>query len=434
VNYTGTTLPPAVITTGVCGGNPVLPIAFLNALAALGPVCASPDCVGCQKQGRKFNDIAGQPGLANWQICAFDSTTKTQVSCATTTAPNGAYSFTFSGATCTTSLTFCEVLQPNFTQTFPTLPSVDPTIVSCQGFVGPGPLGPVGYKETIGVNNTSTGNDFGNTGTTVPGCPENPSAVCTIKVGAGGVPTVQQAYNNASNGAVICIFANTIENVVLGGAKSLTITQCTVGRVTAASNQLPVWTLSSSGKLTVIGADAQNGTIGWLIAGGGGHDVRGVRSTGASQIGIDITSGNNLVSFNAVSGSPRGVRIEGQSNDVRGGTVSGITGNGVEITGNNNSFRTATVRQNSGAGIVVSGTGNTLDANRVNGNTGIGIHINATATGTNLKSNLSGSPENGGAEYQLDTNATDLGNNRADGIWIPSAAKCPTFAAAGTCE
>ena len=411
----------------------MLSTVVLNALAALAPVCESPDCAGgqCAKQRRKF-DSATNTGLPGWQICAFDSLTGTPVSCETTGA-GGNYTFNVTDAAlCATSLTFCEVLQPNFTQTFPTLPSVDPTIVSCQGLVGPGPLGPVGYKETIGLNNTSTGNDFGNRGTT--SCPENPSAVCTITVGSGGVPTVQQAYNNASNGAVICIFANTIENVVLGGAKSLTITQCTVGRVTAASNQLPVWTLSSSGKLTVIGADAQNGTIGWLIAGGGGHDVRGVRSTGASQIGIDITSGNNLVSFNAVSGSPRGVRIEGQSNDVRGGTVSGITGNGVEITGNNNSFRTATVRQNSGAGIVVSGTGNTLDANRVNGNTGIGIHINATATGTNLKSNLSGSPENGGAEYQLDTNATDLGNNRADGILIPSAAKCPTFAAAGSCE
>ena len=334
------------------------------------------------------------------------------------------------------------MLQPGSTQTFPTLPSADPRIVSCEGLVGPGPLGPVGYRETLGPNGVSEDNDFGNRGGDE--CPEDPDAVCTIKVGAGGVATVQGAYNGASDNDVICLFrstaedGSTTENVVLGGSKSLTITQCTVARVTAANNTLPVWTVSSSGKLTIIGPDAKNGTIGWLVT-TGGHDIRGVRASGASQAGIKITGDNNSLSFNSVSGSPVGVRIEGDGNDVRGGTVSGNTGNGVELgsTASTNSFRGAKVQTNSGAGIVVQGAGNTLDGNRVTGNTGHGIHVTATAAGTKLKGNQSGSPENGGAEYRLDTAATDQGGNRADGISIPKVSipqKCPTFAAAGVCE
>ena len=84
-----------------------------------------------------------------------------------------------------------------------------------------------------------------------------------------------------------------------------------------------------------------------------------------------------------------------------------------------------------------SDAGNTLAGNRVTGNTGHGIHVTATAAGTKLKSNQSGSPENGGAEYQLDVDAANLNGNRADGIGIPKVSippKCPTFPAAGTCE
>ena len=86
---------------------------------------------------------------------------------------------------------------------------------------------------------------------------------------------------------------------------------------------------------------------------------------------------------------------------------------------------------------MVEGPGNTLDGNRVNGNTGDGIHVTATAAGTTLKSNQSGNPENGGAEYRLDVNVVDQGGNRADNIRIPKLSappKCAFFAAAGTCE
>jgi parallel beta-helix repeat protein len=274
-------------------------------------------------------------------------------------------------------------------------------------------------------------------------CPEDPEAILTRTVAVeplGGLPmhaSLQEAYAAAANDEVIGIFTNTTENVVLDGAKTLKITQCTKARVTASNSSLPVWTVSSTGKLTIIGPDAKDGSIGWLVE-GDGHDIKGVRATGASQVGIKITGDNNSVSFNSVSGSPLGVKIEGTGNDVRGGTVSGnSTGVEFSATASNNRFRGAKVRNNTGPGIVVEGPGNTLDGNRVNGNTGDGIHVTATAAGTKLKSNQSGNPENGGAEYRLDVNAVNQGGNRADNIPIPKLSapqKCAFFAAAGTCE
>ena len=67
------------------------------------------------------------------------------------------------------------------------------------------------------------------------------------------------------------MFGNTIENVTLGGAKTLKITQCTSARITAADSSLPVWNITSTGKLTIVGPDSVGGTIGWLVAGNGGH-------------------------------------------------------------------------------------------------------------------------------------------------------------------
>ncbi len=447
VAYNGVSIPAFFNPGNLCvPTQPTLPAAAVAALNALAPICVSAECGGdCPKRGRKFNDANnnhqddGEPGLTGWQICAFDSTGTIVLPCQITGA-NGAYEF--KALTCGQTFTFCEVLQDTWTQTFPNV--IGGNVASCVGLVGPGglPLGPIGYKETLVEGQASEGNDFGNFFKEIT-CKEDPDAVCTLKVGAGGFPTVQAAYNAAANGDVICVFTNTEENVVLGapnGNKSLTITQCTSAQVTAADNSLPVWKISSTGALTIIGPDAKNGSIGWLIE-GSGHDIKAVRATGASQVGIKITGSNNKVSFNSVSGSPVGVRIEGTGNDVRGGTVSGNAA-GVQLgtTASGNSFGGATVRNNAGVGILVQGPGNTLNGNQVNGNTGVashGIHVTATAPNTVLKSNKSGNPENGGAEYQLDVDAIDQGGNRADGIQIPKTTapeKCPLFAAAGTCE
>jgi hypothetical protein len=378
------------------------------------------------KSGVKFNDVngsgaqdPGEPGIPGWVIKVFNFTTHALVD-QQTTGPNGEYSFNLLPG----KYVVCEVLQAGWNQTLPanTNCSFDST------------LAPGGYVINFVGGENETGNDFGNHQAQLVGCPEDPKAVCTKAVGAGGFATVQSAYSAAIDGDVICMFTNTTENVVLDGAKSLEIVQCATSRVSAKISSLPVWTISSTGKLTIIGPDAQGGTIGWLID-SDGHDIRGVRTSGASQIGIKVTGDNNSVSFNSVSDSPVGVRIEGSSNDVRGGTVSGNTA-GVQlgVSAVNNGFRAATVRDNAGIGIAVQGPGNTLDGNRVYGNTGHGIQVTGTATSTKLKSNQSGNPENGGAEYQLDTNAVNLGGNRADGVSIPAPLKCPLFPQAETCE
>jgi parallel beta-helix repeat protein len=322
-----------------------------------------------------------------------------------------------------------------------------------------------------------TGNPAGG-GTGNPGSPVN-------------YLTVQAAYNaaKASGNAneVIGLYSKTTENVLLDGAKSMTITQCQSAQITAAIKTKPVWDITSTGKLTIVGPDAAGGTIGWLIE-SGGNDIKSVRSTGGTTYGIKITGSNNSVSFNSVSGSPVGIRVEGNANDLRGGTVSGNT-TGIEIGPNatGNAFRTATVGPNTGNGIVVYGPGNTVrddtfTGNSLNGvlvsgsgntiynnsayankqdgfkatgantvfdsdkaykNTGAGFETSSTATGTKFVNDQSnngssgGSSENAGAEYKLAVLAVNGGGNSADTIGIPkktSPTKCSTFPAAGSCE
>ncbi len=492
VNYTGTVIPaPANILADACGGSPTLPAYVLLPDANCQQFCVAQSPI---KRGVKFSDLnnnnqrdAGEPGLANWTIKVFQGGAEIA---STTTDGTGNYQFILSPGT----YVVCEVLQAGWTQTFPV---AGVGIVSCAALGAD--LAPLGYQITLVAGQIDDGNDFGNH---LPGgdaeCPEDPKAVLTRVVDtsatAHNVPkhaAVQDAWNNAQPGEVIGIFSNTVENIILGGTKSLKITQCTTAQVTAADPNLPVWNITTTGILTIIGPDSVGGTVGWRIQ-TDGHDIRGVRATGASLYGIQVIGDDNEVSFNEATGNGVGVRIEGDDNDVRGGTVSGSTGDGVQIAAGatGNEFRTANVQQNGGNGIVVEGSGNTVrDNGRVDNNTlnGIlvsgdgnlvknnktgsdvgkgntldgvlvtgvnntvqahkananglaGIHVGAAATGTRLKGNHSnqtasgGNKENAGPEYRLDVNAINQGGNRADTVNIPSAGKCPTFPAAGDCE
>ena len=135
------------------------------------------------------------------------------------------------------------------------------------------------------------------------------------------------------------------------------------------------------------------------------------------------------------------MRVEGDNNDLRGGTLlSNGIGAHVTSTANGNTFRTATVRNNTHDGVLVDGSGNTIRDDRIYSNGGNGLKTNATATGTtikNVQSNI-GSPgsstENAGAEFLLGVAAINGGSNKADSLNIPSAGKCQTFPAAGPCE
>src|SRR5262249_57126685 len=136
------------------------------------------------------------------------------------------------------------------------------------------------------------------------------------------------SYEIAANGAVIGLFGKWSENVTLGNQvfdvpKSLKITQCTSAQITAADSTKPVWTITSTGKLTIVGPDSVGGTIGWFLANasGGPHTLKSVRANGASIWGIRIDSNGNTVSWNDVSGNgpPGGILVKGNSNKLSGG-------------------------------------------------------------------------------------------------------------------
>lgn len=462
-------------STVACGLAPALPPYVVLPAANCQDQCA---LIGC-KEGVKFSDLdndgfrdPGEPGLVNWQIVAFSGGPPGTLVASTLTDAQGAYRICLPPGT----YTFCEVLKPNFVQTFPVAGPVD--VVSCAGFGPPSPLGALGYRETLVAGQTFSNNDFGNRPPDQPpppdDCPEDPDAVLTHIVDnippiqAGAFATIQAAYNAAPAGSVIGVFANTNENIVMDLPKSLTITQCTVAQVTAANSGLPVWHIGpNSGALTIIGLDTVGGTVGWKIE-GNNHKVSGVRASLASQIGIQVIGSNNDVSFNTVEMNAVGVQIEGSANKVGGDDVQSNSSNGVVITatGTGNTFQNATVKSNGDNGVLVEGSLNTVknvkaarDNNTGNGETGIavigsnnlldsnetndnglyGIHVGPNATGTQLKSNKSnrgttgGVKENALAEYKLEVAASGTGN-QADNVNIPQANKCPTFPGIGECE
>jgi len=283
-------------------------------------------------------------------------------------------------------------------------------------------------------------------------CPEDPEAVLTRtidKVQHGNLPnhaSWQEAYDAADNNEVIGVFTNTTENIRLNGAKTLKITQCAPARVTAADNKHPVFDITSTGKLTIVSPDSDGGTIGWRVAGNGGHSLKSIRATGANQYGVLVLSSGNGISWNSLSRNAVGMRVEvgSNSNDLRGGTVAGNTGDGVQIAGNNTSFQGATIERNGGNGVYVGGTGNTIKGNKANTNTLAGFKTAATDTDSKFggnasnESSQSGSKENGGPEYDFDVLSkpvTNLGSNKADNVSIPTATKCLTlFSAGGRCE
>lgn len=328
-------------------------------------------------------------------------------------------------------------------------------------------------------------------------CPEDPDAVLTRAVDPegddpaliGGIPTsktLQDAVDAAHDGEVIGFYGRSTENVIIDGAKSLTITQCTVAQIIAAA-AAPVVDITSTTKITIISLDAVGGTIGWRV-GTDGHDLKSVRATGTSQFGILVVGNYNSISYNSVRSSAVGIGVDGDFNDLRGGTVEDNTGDGVQVrrSANNNTFRTASVLSNRGNGIFVAGSSNTIrDNGRVNGNTLNGLRVTGSnnslrsnraeentqdgfnisgntntlqdnkanknrgdgfeisGAGNILKGNASnqgasgGSNENSGAEYRLINAAINQGGNKADNIGVPKTTaptKCPTFPAAGICE
>ena len=328
---------------------------------------------------------------------------------------------------------------------------------------------------------------------TTASCPADPNATLTRAVddtgaGHGSLPvytTLQAAYNAARSGDVIGMFSQTIENVTLGGGKSLTITRCTVARITAADSTQPVWNITSNGSLTIIGAEAIGGRIGFRIA-TNNHVIKSVSSAGSSQYGILVGGSDNVLSVSSVSGGAVGIRVTGDGNDLGpGGAVSGNSDNGVEIGSgaSDNTVRIGTIQGNGGHGVQVDGSGNTIsgnshvdsnglngivisgDSNTIKGNTagsamgkgngrdglkvagdgntlnGNSAIANGTAgfdivgSGNKLKNNsasqtLGGPQGNNGCEYRFADNTTgDQGGNKKDGASFVGTLSGPRYAA-----
>jgi hypothetical protein len=275
--------------------------------------------------------------------------------------------------------------------------------------------------------------------TPTPGvfCPEDPNAnpSKTVNPGQplGGINyhTVQAAYDAAVNGDVIGLFSNTVENVVLGGAKTLEITQCTTAKITAANNALPVWTVSSTGKLTIIGPDSVGGTIGWNVT-TSNHELKSIRAYGASQYGVLILGNNVSVSLNEVGGEDAGeangvgIRVEGSGADLgSSGDVHFNTGDGIQLAGTGAQLDGVEITDNGGNGVLVSGSNNTVENNsRINDNGLNGILI--TGDGNTIESNESESGKGNGlngirVDAGADNNAineNDMFSNGAAGFSI----------------
>ena len=316
-------------------------------------------------------------------------------------------------------------------------------------------------------------------------CPEDADAVLTRAVDPegndaaliGDLPThvtLQEAVNQAQDGEVIGVYGRSTENVVISGTKSLTITQCTVAQLTAAAPG-PVVHITGTGTITIISLDTVGGTIGWRVD-TDGHDLKSVRASGASQVGILVVGDHNRISYNSVRGNAVGIRVEGRFNDLRGGTVEGHAGAGVQLTTapaptpsgprpcsataatasksrapSNTVRHNGRVNQNTLNGILVTGDRSTLMGNRSetgkgNGRHGIevvtgadtnqltsnqmqsnafdGVHV--FGTGNQVKSNSAN--VNVGAEFSISPGNMDQGGNKANGR------ACTFGAAGGTCN
>ena len=120
-------------------------------------VCTLPG--GGKKSGIKFNDVAGNgvkdptdPPLADWEMRVYQGTT---FIASQLTDASGKYEFTLLPST----YVVCEVLQSNWTQTFP---KVGGTVVSCAGLDNTVTLAPLGYQFTVTNGSNEIDNDFGN--------------------------------------------------------------------------------------------------------------------------------------------------------------------------------------------------------------------------------------------------------------------------------
>ena len=242
--------------------------------------------------------------------------------------------------------------------------------------------------------------------------------------------SLQAAVTAAADNHVISMYADTIENVVIGassgsGGKDLLIVGC--GRkVTALDLTLPVIHIErSAGRsdgsagigqpaqerdIQVVDLDVLGGAVGYLV-----------ETTKAAGVGTDT-----LLKAIRATGNAVGVRIAGDGNEVRGANgVNTNTGVGIDVTGNKNLVTDGRILGNLGAGIAVRGDGNVVKANSVGdaGAANVGVGIDVTGGGNTIQDNGVLANQGGGIVVLGNTNLLvknlvgDSGKgNRGDGI------------------
>jgi hypothetical protein len=274
-------------------------------------------------------------------------------------------------------------------------------------------------------------------------CPEDPNRADeitrTVDAGKplGGTPpnyaTVQAAYNAAKVSAApetIGMYMKTKENVLLDtyAGPSMTLTQCTSAQITALDSTKPVWKLTSTKKLLIIGPDSVGGTIGWEIC-FGTHELKSIRSNGATQYGVKILSNGNKVSFNNVASSGVGIGVFGNANELKSGTIGPNTGAGIHITSGKtgNTVTGMTIQNNGNNGVLVDGGSNSIKSNKLKANSPNGVKT--TGAGNTVESNESS--ENNGDGYNIGGSSTTFKNNKGkkntgDGVELSGSGQKPT--------
>ncbi len=370
VAYNGVSIPAFFNPGNLCvPTQPTLPASFNLQVNCATLQCTPPPCV---KRGVKFHDVdgdgqpreAGEPGLGGWEIRAY-SFPGNVLQKTTTTAADGSYAFTFDAVAgvCGT-FTFCEVLQPTWTQTFPG--AVGGNVVSCSGIDNTVTLGGFGYRETLNQGDVLTGNDFGNF--TPPGdCPKFPDLVAdkTFTLDQSNPTQIQDIVDDPNNVDKVILLLPHLgmkaENITV--RQRLQLYGCSI-TLTAADSGLPV-------------VDITSGANGGL--------TKDVHATGSLVAGYKIESTNHTVENTRAFGNAIGFWITGNSNHVDGALGTTNNGIGFKIDGNSNTLDTNNgVETNLGDGVLITGDGNTVKKYTVRSNGGNGIKVEATASGTIL--------------------------------------------------
>jgi len=398
LNATG---PGGVVNLTACIGNPATTYAGVvtgtetdaNSCGGM-PDITVPLPANCSVNGNgtisgmktEFNNNVSSPGVG-WVIF-LDTNGNSMLDPGepnTTTDAMGMYTFPNVAAG---TYHVCEQLKPNF---LPATPQCVTVMVSACA------------SATVNFNNDFSPGGGGQ-------CPEDPKATCTKSVtgtaGPGTFVDLQSAVNAAAQGDTICMFTNTVENVFIKPTFPLIITQCTLGKVTAADDSLPTIDVEGNVAVTIKSLETSGGSIGFLID-GNGHTLKSIRAHDAVTRGVDLEGNSNSVSINRVDNNgTSGVFIAGDKNTVKGGQLTGNSyGIFIDVTGSSNTINGSTVQQSLNDGFHVLGSSNVIKSCKANKN-----NVNGYALLGNTNQLLSNQGDSNGNDGVLVTGNNNVVN------------------------